>query len=109
MPRGDRTGPEGFGPMTGRRMGYCSGYDSPGYTKGAPRGVAGFGFGRHLGRGMGFNRGFRFNRGYRYPEYYSAPTYSAQDETKFLENEIKALNEQMKAMQTRLSELKKEE
>ena len=23
MPRGDRTGPTGFGPMTGRGAGYC--------------------------------------------------------------------------------------
>ena len=31
MPRGDRTGPEGFGPMTGRAAGYCGGYDEPGF------------------------------------------------------------------------------
>ncbi|MCF7946089.1 MAG: DUF5320 domain-containing protein, partial [Spirochaetia bacterium] len=27
MPRGDRTGPDGMGPRTGRALGYCSGYD----------------------------------------------------------------------------------
>lgn len=26
MPGGDRTGPRGFGPMTGRGAGYCAGY-----------------------------------------------------------------------------------
>jgi len=26
MPRGDRTGPDGRGPMTGRGMGYCVSY-----------------------------------------------------------------------------------
>jgi len=26
VPGGDRTGPEGFGPMTGRGMGYCTGF-----------------------------------------------------------------------------------
>jgi len=26
MPRGDRTGPRGMGPMTGRRAGYCADY-----------------------------------------------------------------------------------
>jgi hypothetical protein len=31
MPRGDRTGPAGMGPMTGRAAGYCSGYSTPGY------------------------------------------------------------------------------
>ena len=33
MPMGDRTGPAGRGPMTGRGLGYCSGSDTPGYTK----------------------------------------------------------------------------
>ena len=31
MPRGDRTGPAGMGPMTGRATGYCAGYYTPGY------------------------------------------------------------------------------
>jgi hypothetical protein len=31
MPRGDRTGPLGWGPMTGRAAGYCAGYPVPGY------------------------------------------------------------------------------
>jgi hypothetical protein len=31
MPRGDRTGPAGMGPMTGRAAGYCAGYGTPGY------------------------------------------------------------------------------
>ncbi len=37
MPRGDRTGPSGMGPMTGRGMGYCAGFDRPGYMQ---RGMA---------------------------------------------------------------------
>jgi hypothetical protein len=32
MPRGDRTGLLGRGPMTGRGDGICKGNDSPGYT-----------------------------------------------------------------------------
>jgi hypothetical protein len=31
MPRGDRTGPAGMGPMTGRAAGFCAGYSMPGY------------------------------------------------------------------------------
>ena len=31
MPAGDRTGPSGMGPMTGRAAGYCAGNDMPGY------------------------------------------------------------------------------
>ncbi|MBS3817470.1 MAG: DUF5320 domain-containing protein [Candidatus Thermoplasmatota archaeon] len=60
MPRGDGTGPEGLGPMTGRGLGYCAGYDSPGFTKGVGRGLA-RGRGRGIGRGLG--RGFRGGRG----------------------------------------------
>jgi hypothetical protein len=31
MPRGDRTGPAGAGPMSGRAAGYCAGYLVPGF------------------------------------------------------------------------------
>jgi len=33
MPLGDRTGPAGKVPKTGRGLGYCAGYSSPGYKK----------------------------------------------------------------------------
>lgn len=54
MPRGDRTGPMGMGPMTGRRAGFCAGYAVPGYANAAPgvRGAVGYGLG-------GFGRGWR--------------------------------------------------
>ena len=59
MPRGDGTGPMGFGPMTGRAAGYCAGYPVPGFmnTVGG-RGNSGciplgMGFGRGRGRGWG--------------------------------------------------------
>jgi len=32
MPGGDGTGPWGLGPRTGRRAGYCSGYNTPGFA-----------------------------------------------------------------------------
>ncbi len=31
MPWGDRTGPWGFGPRTGRAAGFCSGFGMPGF------------------------------------------------------------------------------
>jgi len=55
MPGGDRTGPAGLGPMTGRRAGYCAGYQAPGYVNPWPRFGRGIGFGR--GRGF-WGRGF---------------------------------------------------
>ncbi|MHA2156654.1 MAG: DUF5320 domain-containing protein, partial [Candidatus Hodarchaeales archaeon] len=33
MPRGNKTGPWGQGSRTGRSLGFCSDYSSPGYTK----------------------------------------------------------------------------
>lgn len=61
MPRGDKTGPSGAGPMTGRLAGYCAGYSVPGYMN--PR----FGYGRGWGRAFCRGRG----RGwYAYPPPY---------------------------------------
>lgn len=69
MPRGDGTGPEGMGPMTGRGAGYCTGTDTPGF--GAP------GFGRGFGLGGGRGRRNRFFAtgffGPRRPVGYGAP------------------------------------
>ena len=56
MPRGDRTGPNGMGPMTGRGAGYCAGNSIPGYMNNVG-GQGFFGFGRGLGLGAG--RGWR--------------------------------------------------
>lgn len=52
MPGGDLTGPLGAGPRTGRGMGYCGGYDQPGFANLAPGFRGGFGFRRGcMGRG----------------------------------------------------------
>lgn len=68
MPRGDGTGPAGMGPRTGRGMGYCTGFQTPGWQNVARTGLAGFGavasacrwamtnvprLGRRLGTGRG--------------------------------------------------------
>ena len=66
MPRGDRTGPEGDGPMTGHQAGYCAGSDRPGYAEPGPgqygRGYTGYGrgFGGRPAAGRRFfrRRGF---------------------------------------------------
>jgi len=54
MPRGDGTGPMGFGPMTGRAAGYCAGYPVPGFMN--PVGGRGMGMGFGRGRGGGWGR-----------------------------------------------------
>lgn len=55
MPQGDRTGPEGKGPRTGRGLGRCSGSEEPGYKSDKPR--------QGLRDGKGSGRGFRNGQG----------------------------------------------
>lgn len=98
MPRGDRTGPAGMGPMTGRGMGYCAGYNAPGYAYG-PRRFLGRGGGRGFGRGRGFAWA-----PYGYPGY-GAPEMAPADERAMLSDEKKILEEQLKQISKRLNSL----
>lgn len=93
MPRGDRTGPSGMGPMTGRALGYCNNFAGPGFEKMTPRGM-----GRHFG-----NRGFGRNyRNFANPGWNFAPVnYDAKSQKVYLENEIKTLSDQLEELKTR--------
>lgn len=62
MPRGDRTGPIGQGPRSGRGAGDCAGSNMPGFMSGGRGFGPGRGFG--AGRGMGYGRGMGSGRGY---------------------------------------------
>jgi hypothetical protein len=64
MPGGDRTGPWGAGPITGRGAGFCSGYDVAGYMN--PVYGRGFGWGRGWERGLARGHGMGFGRGWRH-------------------------------------------
>lgn len=115
MPYGDRTGPLGLGPRTGRGAGYCSGYAAPGAYHPA-FGGARFGFGsgrgagrRWLGRGGGWRCWYnatgmpgwaRF--GYGYP---GAPAFSAREEIAVLQQEADFLKRQLENIQNRISTL----
>ena len=104
MPRGDKTGPDGMGQLTGRRLGYCAGYDTPGFTKGS------YGMGRRFGRGGGRGKGREY--AYAQPVYYNQPTaepvFQNVSEKTILENEIRILKEQLSNMEKRLTEIQKE-
>lgn len=122
MPGGDRRGPMGQGPRTGRGQGYCSGYDEPGFTAGGyGMGMGrGRGFGRGMGRGGGFGPGFGrgFGRGMGFGRrvwgsinpfggsaqdpYYGAPP--EMEERQIVEDEISALEERLEYLKTRLSQ-----
>jgi hypothetical protein len=124
MPRGDRTGPWGAGPMTGRAAGYCAGYSVPGYLN--PVGGYGRGFGRGWGRGYGRGWGRGWGRGfgrgwYAYPPpaivqpaYPPAPQpQTPKQEVAALENyhkdlvaEKADLEQEMDGVKARIEELK---
>ena len=117
MPRGDKTGPQGAGPMTGRAAGYCAGYAAPGHMN--PTG----GYGRR-GKGRGWGRGFRRLGRFGYPQplvvqpvaqpqYQQAVQQTPEQEIAALENyqkslqaEKKDLDEEMGGVAARIDELK---
>jgi hypothetical protein len=117
MPRGDRTGPWGAGPMTGRAAGYCAGYSIPGYLN--PVG----GWGRRRGRGYGRGWGRGYGRGWyayppqaivqpqTYPPAAQPPTpeqevASLENYQKNLEADKADLQQEMDSIKARIEELK---
>jgi hypothetical protein len=120
MPGGDRTGPEGWGPMTGRGMGYCTGNNSPGYTRPGYRG-RGRGFGGGLGRGRGWRNRYyatgvpgwaRAGYGVPQPGPVSSAPYPTQQATpvpdqelSYLQSQAEVLRDQLDQIQQRISEL----
>lgn len=108
MPGGDRTGPMGYGPMTGRGAGFCAGYAAPGYANPYPgRGMMGGGrFGRGRGGGgFGMGRGRRMGMG----QPYQPLQMDQATESQYLEDEISNLKDNLKRMEERLTVLKKTE
>ena len=89
MPRFNGTGPLGSGPGTGWGLGPCG---------------AGMGWGRGRGFGRGFGRGGF--RGYPYQPYPYPPQITKKEEKEMLEDDVTDLEEELKAIKARLSELK---
>jgi len=111
MPRGDRTGPRGSGPRTGRAAGYCAGYPIPGFMNPTP------GFGRGYGRGFGRGRGRGFRAGFgrglwRYPPQYQyaypPPMYPPMATRQSPEEECAALEDYKKNLEAEKTELEQE-
>lgn len=105
MPRGDRTGPRGEGPRTGRQMGFCVGNEHPGYVYRNMN--QGPGFGRQFrgrfggGRGPGF--GFMHSQG----RFQHSVSWDVSEKT-LVENEIRILKDQLSALENRLSEFEED-
>jgi len=103
MPGGDRTGPLGMGPMTGRDAGFCAGFAMPGFMN--SWGAYGMGF----GRGRGFRRmyglaGFPAWKRFGYSTYDGAymPAVPAVDEKELLSKQAEFLENQLQLVKKRL-------
>jgi len=102
MPGGDRTGPWGEGPLTGRKMGFCAGYDVPGYMN--MQTARGGGFGRRFRGGSAYGRGYGlgFRHGQTSQHWEGLADVS---ERTMIENQIRVLKDQLSALEERLSKL----
>jgi len=99
MPGGNRTGPAGMGPMTGRGAGFCAGYNAPGYSN--PGGGRGMGMGR--GRGMGMGRGMGYGFGYAAPPV--AQTLTGEQELEGLKGQAESLENSLDQIKARIEAL----
>lgn len=126
MPFGDRSGPRGSGPETGKRAGYCSGFGIPGSNNSVSGGSL-FGFGR--GSRIGCNKGFGRGRGWRncfrvtgltgrvrggtgcpsqgVKAYTNATGYSGGDEESMLKDQAEVLRKKIDDIQHRIGMLEK--
>lgn len=100
MPRGDGTGPVGYGPMTGRRAGFCAGFCRPGY----------YGLGRgHRRQFYATGLPFWARGGY----LYSGTNYEKEPGSKFgidiLAQRAEFLKEELELTEERLKDLKERE
>ena len=123
MPRGDQSGPMGEGPMTGRAMGFCAGYDRPGFANGPGYGMGrgfgpGWGRGRAGGRGGFGGRGMAWGRGYGWgpgPSYgaaygpYGGAPASKENRKQALQGEVNALEEQLRFLKREMEAMDKDE
>jgi len=117
MPYGDRTGPRGQGPRTGRGMGLCSGYDVAGYAnrggylQGGRRSYMNTGGGwghRHWYYATGLPGWMRGGRNFASPyrdASVSAPVSSRIDEMELLREEAAYFEEALADIRERISKL----
>ncbi len=102
MPRGDKTGPNGNGPKTGRALGYCVGNNHAGFE--TENAIYGRDFGRGNNRGNGFGRGMGFGYKQGFNNAFNEDLSDVKEKT-LIENEINILKDKLEALETRLKEL----
>ena len=110
MPKFDRTGPSGVGPMTGGRRGFCNSATAgsmPGYG-------GGYGYGRGLGRRRGSMGGYGpgQGRGYGWGPIAAGPIYPPvypigapskidmlKEQADYMKNSLDAINRRIEALE----------
>jgi hypothetical protein len=111
MPGGDKTGPLGMGPISGRGAGYCTGNDVPGFAN------MGGGFGRRMG-GRGWRHRFyatgipgwaRGGYGYDFESFrlQRDPRIASRDELNRLRDQANQCESTLKAVNARIEELER--
>ena len=120
MPRGDGTGPAGMGPMTGRRAGYCAGYNMPGFANPLPgRGFGAWGAWGGRGGGRGWRNWYYATGlpGWARAGYYPAwgavpfqapPAPTPEQEANFLRGQAENLRAALDSIEKRLQELEQQ-
>lgn len=95
MPAANKMGPEGRGPLTGRRMGLC-----------VANNVSGSSFSGGFGRGL--RRGFSgaFRRGFG---NFNSPNFQTLSDKEAITNEMNVLKEQLSFLEQKLAETQKKD
>ncbi len=114
MPGGDRTGPMGAGPMTGRGAGFCAGFNAPGFVN--ARGGMGMGRGRGFGAGRGMRRAWNWINPFAAPVVPQTPGYApvqgaaVQETTEIdqLKLQAESLTRSLEAIASRIEALEKQ-
>ena len=109
MPRGDKTGPNGNGPKTGRALGYCVGNNEAGFENNAN--TYGRGNGNGFGRGNQNRNGNGGGRGMGYGFRHGATNFTQEvipnvKEKTLIENQINILKDQLESLEEKLKTLK---
>lgn len=96
-------GPMGGGPMSGRGMGFCAGFQAPGYANPA------VGYRCGGGRGRGQRNMFYATGQPLWQRFGACAPLEPADQKSFLQNQATALENELKQIRDRLSKIEDKE